>query len=409
MYHRNVASVLVLTLCAVGCSETKPQPAMISPPVVRVTQPIERPDVVEYEYFTGRTEAIEAVAVRARVSGYLCSIDFTSGQQVQKDQRLFQIDPRPYQAEFDKAKSQVALAEARMKLAVATYNRDRAIARTPGAISQQELDRSAAAEAEASAAVDAAKAAVDAAKLNLQFTNVLSPVDGIVGRNLLSIGNLVIQNETVLTTVVSEDPMYVYFDVNERTMLRIQDLIREGKVPSARRGEKYPVEYGLATEGDSYPHEGAIDFVNNQLDPSTGTIQVRGVFPNPKPPHDGPRLLTPGLFLRVRIPVGPPHKEMLLPESAIVTDQGMKSVFVVNDDNVVEYRPITVGPQQAGGLQVVQPVKIVREAIGLRPAREGESGEDSLTLTDRVIVAGLQRARQGVTVDPQPWKPEDQR
>jgi membrane fusion protein, multidrug efflux system len=388
-----------------GCERPQAHggPALI--PEVRVEMPVER-EVTEYEYFTGRAEAVESVEVRARVTGYLTEIKFVAGKEVKANDVLFKIDPRPYQAVLDQANSQVLLEEARLKLAIADNARAQEIAKTPGAISKQDVDKYAAAEGEASAAVAAAKANVESAALNVEFTDVISPVDGVVSRNLLTIGNLVNQDTTLLTTVVSQDPMYGYFDVDERTMLRIQKMIREGKLKSIREGGKFPVDYGLANEGDEYPHQGELDFVNNQVDPSTGTLQVRGVFPNPEPSPDVPRLLTPGLFLRVRLPVGPPKKALLVPQSAVVTDQGSKYLLVVNSQNIVEYRPITVGPQQPDGTQVVEPVKIIREKEGFRLAQPGEAGEDSLTPTDQVIVSGLQKAKPGATVKPKPAQGE---
>jgi multidrug efflux system membrane fusion protein len=303
---------------------------------------------------------------------------------------------------LDQATSQVALNEALLKLAKADYARAKEVAKTPGAISQQDVDKYEASEGEAAAALAAAQANVEAARLNVEFTDVIAPVEGVVSRNLLTIGNLVNQDTTLLTTIESQDPMYAYFDVDERTVLRVQQLIREGKLKAIRQGGNFPVDYGLATEGDDYPHTGTLDFVNNQLDPTTGTIQVRGVFPNPESSPDAPRVLTPGLFLRIRLPIGPPSQSMLLPQAAIIADQGAQNVLVVNDKNVVEYRPVTTGPQQPDGTQVVLPVKIVREKDGFRPAVAGETGEDSLTPNDNVIVSGLQKVRPGATVNPKP-------
>jgi multidrug efflux system membrane fusion protein len=178
--------------------------------------------------------------------------------------------------------------------------------------------------------------------------------------------------------------------------------MREGKIKSSSQTEDYPVQLGLANEGDDYPHKGIINFVNNQVDSSTGTIQVRGTFPNPPPPRGGPRLLAPGMFVRIRIPVGEPHKALLVPQAAIGSDQGKKYVFVVNDQDVIEYRPVTAGSQQPNGMQVVEPVKVVRTKDGLRLAASGEKGEDSITANDSVVVSGLQRIRPGVKVTPKP-------
>ncbi len=368
-------------------------------PKVRVAQPVER-DVQEYAYFTGRTAAAQSVDVQSRVTGYLDSIDFDPGADVKAGARLFKIDPRPYQATLDEANGQVQLAEARQKLAEANYQRALQVAKTPGAITQQEIDRDIAHQSESQANVAAAKAKSESAKLNLEFTDILSPIDGIVGRNLLTLGNLVSQDNTLLTTVVSQDPIHVYFDVDERTILRVERLIGEGKIPTRKEEKVIPVELGLADEPKEYPHEGRVDFINNQLDTSTGTIQVRGEFANPAVKAGGPRLLKPGLFVRVRLPIGPSYKALVVPQAAVGADQGRKYLLVVGPDNVVEYRAVTTGPEQEDGLQVVFPDKMVRTPDGLRPARDSDQDTvESVTAADRVIVGGLQRVHPGIKVE----------
>jgi multidrug efflux system membrane fusion protein len=369
------------------------------PPVVRVVEPTLR-EVTEYVYFTGRTEAVEAVEVRARVTGYLVAVEFKPGARVEVKQRLFQVDPRPFQAELDRANSQIALAQAQLDLAKADYLRAVEVAKTPGAIARQDLETLAAKQAQAEAELKAAQASSEVAALNLEFTDVVSPIDGIVGRDLLTVGNLVRQDSTLLTTVVSEDPMYGYFDIDERTMLRIQQMMREGKFKGVSQGGKVPIEMGLANDGETYPHTGELDFVNNRVDPSTGTLQVRGVFQNPPLGEGQLRLLKPGLFMHLRLPVGPPRQAMLIPQAAIGTDQGTKFVLVVTADNKVESRPITTGMVEPGGWQVVEPVPIVRDGENLRQAKAGETGEKSLQPGERVIVSGLQRVRPGMVVDP---------
>jgi len=392
---------LCLSMTALGCGGNEKPSADNKPPVVRFALPKVQV-VTDYEYFTGRTDAVDHVEVRARVTGYLEKINFKAGSEVKEGQLLFQIDARPYQAVLDKAKSQVLLNQASLKLALANFERGKEIAKTKGAVSQEDLDKLAADTDSAKASVQAAKANVESADLNLNFTRVTSPIDGIVGRNLLTTGNLVTQDSTLLTTIVSLDPMYAYFDVDERTMLRIQKLIREGKIKSVKTGTKAPVQFGLANEDDTYPHTGYLDFVNNEVDIATGTIQVRGIIPNPKVGTGESRLLTPGLFVRVRFPVGQPHQSLLVPQAALGTDQGEKFLYVVNDQNVVEYRPVVPGPVQADGWQVMEPVKVVRTKEGVIRAKNGELGVDSLTPTDRVIVGGLQRVRSNMKVDPKP-------
>lgn len=390
---------LIATIC--GCSGEDHSATDAPPPVVRVAKPVVR-EVTDYVYFTGRTDAVQSVDLQARVTGYLDSVDFKAGTEVKAGQQLFKIDPRPYQAALDAALGQVKLAEAQVKVAAADYARAVNIARTPGAISQQDIDRYAAAEEEANAQLDASKANAESARLNLEFTTIASPVDGLIGRNYPSAGNLVRQDNTLMATVVSQDPMYAYFDVDEQTMLRVGRLIREGKIHSKASGAIVPVQMALADEGNDFPHEGEVDFINNQVSAATGTLEVRGVFPNPHL-KDGPeRMLKPGMFVRIRVPIGDPHSALLVPQAAIGTDQGRKFLLVVDDKNVVEERVVELGSQQSGGLQAVIPVKMVRTSEGLRRANpDAPSSEptiDSVAASDQVIVGGLQRVRPGMTV-----------
>lgn len=390
----------LLLLAAPGCREKAPA-KVAQAPVVRTEKPIRR-EVGDYVYFTGRLEAVESVEIRARVTGYLVSIDFQSGRPVKAGDRLFKIDPRPYQAQLDEANGQVALAKARLQLAVADNARAKEVAKTPGAISQQDVDKYQASEEAAAAQVTAAQAASEVAALNLSFTDVLAPVDGIVSRNLLTIGNLIMQDQTLLTTVVSQDPIYAYFDVDEVTLLRAERLIQEKKIQSTAQGAVLPVEFGLANEGNDYPHAGTVDFINNQIDPSTGTLELRGVFSNPLLTPVGPRMFKPGEFVRIRLPLGPKYEALIVSQAAVGSDQGKKYLLTVNKDNVVEYSPVTLGPQQPGGLQVVFPVNIQRTPAGVRFALEGEPSEPSLTAESVVIAEGLQRVRPGATIDPKP-------
>lgn len=389
-------------LSACGCRGNAETATDETRPKVRVTRPIVR-EVTEYTYFTGRTDAIASVDLKSRVSGYLDSVDFVPGTEVKAGQQLFKIDPRPYQAVFDAAMGQVKLAEARLTLAEADQSRAKKIAETPGAISQQDLDKYAAAEEQSRAALDAAKADAETARLNLEFTTIKSPIDGLIGRNFPSIGSLIRQDDTLLATVVTQDPMYAYFDVDEHTMLRFERLIREGKIRTMEQGGTFVVQMGLADEEDQYPHQGEIDFANNRVNSSTGTLEVRGVFPNPKSVDGERRLLKPGMFVRTRVPIGQPFEALLVPEAAIGTDQGRKYLLVVNDNSVVEARVVELGPQQPGGMQVVFPTKMVRTKDGLRPADEtaaaGAEVKDSLQASDRIIVGGLQLVRPGVSVD----------
>jgi len=412
-----VAGLISFALLQSGCEEEhSAASADEKPPLVRVQQPVTK-SVTDYEYFTGRSDAPYSLDVRCKVNGYLVrwnydaksdqppvkDFNFIVGQEVKRDQVLFKIDPRPYQATYDQAIAQVNLAKAQLQLAQADYARALVVAKTPGAISAQDVDKYLAAQGKAEAEVAAQQANSESALLNLQFTDVKTDIDGVVGRNLLSVGNLVEAN-TLLTTVVSEDPMYAYFDIDEVTLERIATLMREGKLKSARdedKYEKYPVDLGL-TGGEDYPYTAYIDFVNNQIDPTTGTLQVRGVIANPKPPQ-GPRVFAPGMFLRVRLPIGDAHPALLVPQAAIGTDQSQKYVYVANADNMVEYRPIKVGEVQPDNLQVAMPEQIVSDANGIRIAKPDEKGaEPSLAAGDRIIIGGLQRIHPGMKVEIQP-------
>jgi multidrug efflux system membrane fusion protein len=389
--------VLFVAVSLAGCGH-RIEPDGPKTAIVRVVPVVER-KVTDYTFFTGRTAAVESVEVRARVTGYLYSIDFTPGEEVKKNQRLFKIDPRPYQADLDRANGQVDLAAAQLKLAVADYARSKAISRTPGAISQEDLDKSLAAQEQSQASLTAARAASESADLNLKFTDVTSPIDGVVGRNLITIGNLVTQDSTLLTTIVSLDPIYGYFDVDENTLLRVHSEMRSGKIAVRKQGE-IPVELGLADEDDRYPHNGFVDFVNTQLDASTGTIQLRGVFANPKPPGNAPRMLTPGMFIRVRVPIGDQHAALLVPQASIGRDQGRKYVLVVGANNKVERRSIELGAEQPGGLQVVEPAKDASNGDSGQSEGAGEQAETAIKAGEQVIVTGLQRIHPGMTVEP---------
>ncbi|HEY1377022.1 MAG TPA: efflux RND transporter periplasmic adaptor subunit, partial [Gemmataceae bacterium] len=244
---------------AAGCTHGPPAVAPPEPPAVPVSKPVER-EVTDYVDFTGRTDAVEAVDVRPRVSGYLVKMPFKEGAEVKKGDLLFEVDPRPYQAQLDQAKAQVDLYKAQLKLAQATYERDVPLLNSR-AISPQELDQAKAAVDEAAARIKAYEASVEVYKLNLDFTKITAPIDGQVSRFYLTLGNLVNQDQTLLTTVVSLDPIYAYFEMDEPTILRIRRAINEGKIARPHQGTA-PVLMGLQGEED-YPHQGTINFVNN--------------------------------------------------------------------------------------------------------------------------------------------------
>lgn len=367
--------LLAVLLCAAGCGREAPASPGLPPPTVTVSYPIQR-EVTDFADYPGRTAAVESVQVRARVTGYLDKIYFKEGAEVEQDEVLYEIDPRPYQAALDQAQAQVTLQEAQLKYQDALYRRDLKLVGS-GAVSAEEVQKDLAARNTTGASLNAAKAAVEQAKLNLGFTKVRAPVRGRIGRTLLTLGNLVVADQTVLTSLVSLDPIYAYFDVDERTMLRVQQLIREGKFKSAREpGVKVPVYLGLSTERD-FPHVGYVDFINNQVSPGTGTLQVRGVFANPKP-SVGDRVLTPGLYVRIRVPVSMPYQALLVVASAVGTDQNVKYIYVLDDDNRVVRRDVQLGSEQDGLVVIAK-------------------GLDS---NDRVVVNGLQHVRPGMVVNP---------
>lgn len=364
-------------MAAVACTRDpphRPKAPDPPPPAVVVSPPIVR-EVTDSDEFIGRTDSLHAVDIRARVSGYLDSVHFTDGAVVTKGDLLFEIDPRPYQAQLDGANAKVALNQARLEQAQADNARGKAIAEAnPGAISRQELDRRQANVDEAIAAVAAAKADVEAATLQLDFTKVHSPIDGRTSRTYVTPGNLVSQDTTLLTTVVAEDPMAVYFQVDEPTMLRVIRMVVESGIDPRARGA-IPLFMELSDE-TGFPHAGGADFANNVVDASTGTISVRGLFANPASAN-GVRLLRPGMFVRVRLPIGKPREALLVAESVLGSDQGRPYVLVVDAGDTVRRAYVTLGAQQAGGLREVT---------------------DGLARNDRVVVRGLQRVRDGATV-----------
>lgn len=369
-------AVLAGALAIAGCGQTPPHEA---PPLAKVTvaRPVAR-NVVEWDEYTGRLEAIDAVEVRARVSGYLESVKFKDGAMVRRGELLFVIDPRPYTAVLRRAEAELALARARLDLADSRFARASRLV-TRNAISQEEADTRAAEARQASASVQAAQAALEAARLDVEYTEVRAPVSGRAGRRLVTEGNLVNGGSgtqgTLLTTIVSLDPIYVYFDADERAYLKYVHLAQEGKRPSSRNARN-PVQVAFADE-QGFPHQGYMDFVDNHLDEETGTITARAVIPNPD------LLLSPGLFARVRLIGSGAYDALLIPDEAVGTDQARKFVYVVDADDRARYRRITLGPM-IDGLRVVR---------------------DGLTADDRVVISGLQRTKPDALVEPQEATP----
>jgi len=364
-----VVPALTLSLLAIaGCARNEAAPASAPlAPHVSVAQVVSR-EVTDFDEFTGRFAAVERVEVRPRVSGYIANVSLEPGSEVKKGDILFIIDPRPYEAELKRTKAE--LARARTQATLSRTERDRAIKMLEQhAISREEYDSRIAGTEQADANVEAASAAVDNAELNLAWTQVRSPISGVVSREEVTAGNLV-TNDTLLTTVVSVDKIYVEFDSDEQAYLKYANLARKGEISNSRGGAN-PVYVGLADE-EGTPHEGRMVFVDNALDPATGTIRVRGLLDNSQ------RLFTPGLFARVRIVGSARYNALLINDSAVGTDQNVRFVFAVGQDNKVQYRAVKLGP-------VFDGMRVVRE--GLAP---GES----------VVVNGLQRVRPGIEITP---------
>jgi RND family efflux transporter MFP subunit len=363
--------VLLAATALTSCGEKPQQQAAAAPPVT-VAQPVKR-TVTDWDEFTGRFEAVEEVQVRPRVGGYVTSVEFKDGDIVRKGDLLYVIDSRPFEAVASQAEGQLSDARAKSELAKRDLDRGLALVQT-SAVSEQLVDQRRQALQAAHAAETVAEGALKAAQLNIEFTHVLAPITGRVSRHLISAGNLVQGSDTgtstLLTTIVTVDPIYVYFDVDEATFLRNSKLWFEGKRPSSRDTPN-PVEVTLT--GETKPsHEGRMDFLDNRLDVSTGTLRSRAVVQN----RD--LSILPGQFSRVRVIGSSPYEALLLPDTAIATDQSRKIVFVVKDDDTVEARAVELGPLDDG----------------LRVIRTGLHAED------KVIVDGIQRARVGAKVAP---------
>ena len=372
-----MGSVAICATCSTGCKPKAPTNTDAIPPTVSVSQPIQR-DVTDYVEFVGRTESPNSIEVRARVTGYLMSMPFREGDTVKAGDLLFQIDDRPYKDELDQASASLEQAQAAAVKAQAFLDIGLETQKiSPGAVSQQEIVQRQGARDEANAAVKSAQASLERCQLNYDWCKVTSPIDGRVSRYFLTVGNLATQDTSVLTTVVSEDPLYVYFDIDERTALRIIRHLLPGQVDLIKN-KQVPVLMGLSDEQD-FPHNGHIDFADNVVNPSTGTVTVRGVFDNPLG-RSGRHLLKPGMFVRVHLPIGTPYPALLVSEKALATDQGQKCVYVVDPKNQVTYRRVKVGPVQSDGLRVI---------------------EEGVKADEWVLVSGLQLVRPRLEVKPE--------
>ncbi|MBW8724609.1 MAG: efflux RND transporter periplasmic adaptor subunit [Inquilinus limosus] len=363
--------VAVLAACNES-SDGQGQSAPPPPPVTAASPLVKK--ITEYDEFTGRYEATARVEVRARVSGYLQSINFADGATVKQGDVLFVIDPRPYQATVDSAKADLASAQARLDLAKVQLDRAQSLVAQSN-VSRSSYDQAVQERRAAEAAVAQTTAALQSAQLNLDFTQVKAPMAGRVSNRRVDIGNLVTgdPSSTLLTTIVALDPIYFEFDMSESDYLAYQRAVAAGKLPSTRDNQTI-VQTRLPDEQD-WPHGGTMNFVDNQLDPGSGTIRARAILDNKD------QFITPGQFGRIRLPGSNEYDAILIPDSAILTDQSNRIVMTVKDDGTVEPKIIRPGPTQPGGLRIV---------------REG------LTAQDKVIINGLVRARPGGKVTAQP-------
>jgi RND family efflux transporter MFP subunit len=367
-------------LASASCGEDEnaaartPAAGAAAAPAVTVSEPVRR-RLTEWDEYTGRFAAVERVEVRPRVAGTLDAVHFTDGALVRSGDRLFTIDPRPYEATVASAQAALAQAQARLVFARGEVERARELRRTD-AVPARTYDQRQQELQVAQAEILSAEASLQRARLDLDFTEIRSPVSGRVGRAIVRPGNLVAGGAgageaTLLTTVVSLDPIHLYFDADQTAYLRYQRLAREGFRPSSRERAN-PVRAALSDE-QGWPHDGRMDFVDNEIDGGTGTIRGRAVFPNPG------MLLTPGMFARLRLAGSAEHDALLLPQAALGTDQGRRFVYVVEGDGTARQQEVRLGP-------VVDGLQIVRE--GLRAE-------------DRVVVNGLQRVRPGSRVTPE--------
>ena len=364
-----LVAVVALAVSAAACAGAAAQPSAAPPPNVTVAAAVSR-QLTEWDELTGRLEAVNTVDVRPRVSGYVSAVHFREGAIVSQGDLLFTIDARPFQADVDRLQAELARARATVARADSELGRAERLTRE-NAISGEELDRRAAFVLESRAQTAAIEAALRAGELNLEFTRVTAPITGRIGRAIVTEGNLVSSGPgeaTLLTTLVSLDPIYATFDADEQTFLRFAGVT--GGAGAARQAPM-PIRMSLATERD-FPRQGRMHFLDNQVDPSTGTIRARAIFSN------ADLSLTPGLFVRLRVPLSGSERGVLIQDKAVGTDLDKRFVMVVNQQQVVDYRPVSLGPM----------------VDGLRVVRNG------LAAGDLVLVNGTQHVRPGVKVRP---------
>jgi RND family efflux transporter MFP subunit len=372
-FPRFARGVTLLALAAgTGCSQDSQAPAPTAPEVT-VAEVLSR-EITDWDRYVGRLRAVQEVEVRARVSGYLESVNFREGAIVQQGDLLFVIDPRPNQAALKAAEAAVTIAEARLSLAETQRTRAERLLKSKS-IPAEEFDVRTEERRGAAAALDAARAALESARLDLEFTQIKAPITGRIGRAIVTPGNLVsggTENSTLLTTIVSLDPIHVYVTADEQAYLHYRRMDQEGRRPSSRDAPN-PVRLKLSDE-EKFSHEGVMDFVDNQVDQGTGTMLGRAVFANPD------YLLTPGMFAEVELLGEGPYDAVLVPDAAIGNDQARRFVYVIDGNNVADRRYVVPGRLHGN-------LRVIRE--GLNPG-------------DRVVVNGIQRVRPGEPVAPQP-------
>ena len=393
---------MILAVGLLGCQQAPP-PVETAPPKVTVQHPEER-ELIDYDRYNGWTQAPQTVEVRARVRGHIHKVNFEDGKFVKKGDLLFQLDPRPFEAEISRAKDQLAIDSANLEFAVAEEKRDKQLLEKK-AVSPAEYERTVATLKTWEAKVEAAKHEIAIRELDLEYARIGAEISGRVGRAMLTEGNLVNAggSDPLLTTIVAIDPIHVYFSVDERSLLKYRqaraaktetqpntEKANEGEGPDTTESPsteqsgntvkeaKIPMEFGLETD-TGFPHKGLIDFANNRIDPETGTIEIRGAAPN----HDS--MFVPGSRVRVRIPVSEPYRAIVITDLAILSDQNQRYVLVVNDENVVVRRNVTLGKLLDDGMRVLLP---------------SANKEEGITASDWVIVLGLQRARLNYPVEP---------
>lgn len=372
--------LLAIAAILTGCARKTPDPAPPKPQTVAVTNPVVRM-ITDYEDFTGRTEPYKMVELRARVTGYLSKIHFADGIDVMSGEPLFDIDPRVYKAEYDRGSAALVKAEKHYNTAGLLYDRVKA-SYDKGIVGKDALDTAQGQLDEAEADIAYAAAALELAETNLKFTHIAAPFAGRLSKRMVDAGNLVKADDTLLTTIVALDPIYVAFDVDERTVMRLRDLIKKGEIRSSRETTRY-VQIGLASDDDTFPLTGHIVFRDNQIDAGTGTLRLRALLHNPEIERQPRYMLSPGQFVRIRLPIGNPRQAVLVPEKALGTNQGRKYMFVVNAENKIEQRDVEVGAQH-GEFRVI-------ENQAMKP-------DHRIKPEDRIVVEGLLRVRTGSEV-----------